>query len=229
MKTELNFREINNLDNFSGVVPIFPLSTVVFFPNTLLPLHIFEQRYRDMLNDALSDEKLIGMALLKPGWEKDYFGNPEIYRITGIGRIITSETFEDGRSNIVLYGLRRAEILETIDGKPYRQARIRLLENPGVNEEKILREKILYMISAWNDMNGDENQIKVNGSLNLGRLTDVLASLLISNVFEKQKLLEELDINERGRKIATFLEDRLKVLEITLSRRDEIIKKRDLN
>ena len=72
-------------------------------------------------------------------------------------------------------------------------------------------------------------KIKINNDLSLGRLTDVLASVLISNVFEKQKLLEELNINQRAMEIASFLEDRLRVLEITSQRRDEILEKRNLN
>ncbi|NIP29865.1 MAG: hypothetical protein GTO02_06365 [Candidatus Dadabacteria bacterium] len=230
MKTELNFREITNLDNFSGIVPIFPLSSVVFFPNTLLPLHIFEQRYKQMLCDALVSEKLIGMVLLKPGWEKDYFGNPEIYEVAGIGRIITSETFDDGKSNIVLYGLKRVEIIETIDLEPYRKARIKILENKNESVESILKEKILYMILAWNEIIKDQKyKININKDLSLGRLTDVLASILISNVFEKQKLLEELNVNKRARKIISFLEDRLKVLEITSRKSNDILSKRNLN
>ena len=80
------------------------------------------------------------------------------------------------------------------------------------------------------DMNMESKyKIKINKDLSLGRLTDVLASVLISNVFEKQKFLEELNINQRAMQIAMFLEDRLRVLEITSTRRDEILEKRNLN
>ena len=61
-------------DSFSGTIPIFPLPNVVLFPNMLLPLHIFEPRYREMVEDALNGEGLIGMALLKEGWQNDYYG-----------------------------------------------------------------------------------------------------------------------------------------------------------
>ena len=57
------------LKDFSGLAPIFPLPNVVLFPNALLPLHIFEPRYRQMTADALEGERLIAMALLRPGWE----------------------------------------------------------------------------------------------------------------------------------------------------------------
>ncbi len=106
---ELDLNNVANLKNFSGVVPLFPLSSVVFFPNTLLPLHIFEPRYKEMVNAAINNEKIIGMALLKPGWESDYYGNPDVYDIIGMGRIVSSDVFEDGKINIILYGLKRAK------------------------------------------------------------------------------------------------------------------------
>ncbi len=232
LNTEIDFREITNLDNFSGTVPVFPLSTIVFFPNTLLPLHIFEQRYRDMIKDAQESEKLIAMALLKPGWEKEYFKNPGIFSIAGIGRIVTSETQADGKSNIVLYGLKRVKIVELFDDKSYRRAKIELLENVSENNNEELKEKILYSISNWNDMLDDKlkkYKIQVNPQLSLAKLTDILASVLITNVFEKQKFLEELNIIKRAEMILSFLETRLKMIEITSARQKGIINKRNLN
>lgn len=232
LNTKIDFKEIINLDNFSGTVPVFPLSTVVFFPNTLLPLHIFEQRYRDMIKDAQESEKLIAMALLKPGWEKEYFENPEIFNIAGVGRIVTCETQDDGKSNIVLYGLRRAKITELLDDKSYRRAKIELLDNISEDNQETLKEKILYSISNWNDMLDDKlknYKIKVNPQLSLDKLTDILASVLITNVFEKQKFLEELNIVKRAEMILSFLETRLKMIEITSGRQSDIINKRNLN
>ncbi len=129
-----------------------------------------------------------------------------------------------------MYGLKRVEIIETIDLEPYRKARIKILENKNESVESILKEKILYMILAWNEIIKDQKyKININKDLSLGRLTDVLASILISNVFEKQKLLEELNVNKRARKIISFLEDRLKVLEITSRKSNDILSKRNLN
>lgn len=232
LNKEVDFREITNLDKFSGNVPVFPLSTVVFFPNTLLPLHIFEQRYRDMLKDAQESEKLIAMALLKPGWEKEYFEKPEIFEITGIGRIVTCETQDDGKSNIVLYGLKRARITDLFDDNTYRRANIDLLENISEGNNEPLKDKILYSISNWNDMLADKlkkYKIMVNSNLSLAKLTDILASVLITNVFEKQKYLEELNITKRAEMMLSFLEARLKMIEITSGRQSDIVKKRNLN
>ncbi|MGI9553454.1 MAG: LON peptidase substrate-binding domain-containing protein, partial [Thermodesulfobacteriota bacterium] len=206
--------------------------TVVFFPNTLLPLHIFEQRYRDMLTDSLNSEKIIAMALLKQGWEKSYYENPEIYDVAGMGRIVSSETFNDGRSNIVLYGLKRIKIVEVLEDKPYRKAKVEILEDLKSQSVQNYREKINRLISGWNNMLGDrekDHKISINTMLPLENLTDVLASVLISNVVEKQLLLQETDVEIRARKLIAFLETRLKVISVTYGRADSILEKRNLN
>src|SRR5213078_2405108 len=90
---------------FSGVVPVFPLPNVILFPGMFLPLHIFEPRYREMTADAIRGERLIAMALLKPGWENHYEGRPPIHPIMGMGKIVEQEALKDGRYNLVLLGL----------------------------------------------------------------------------------------------------------------------------
>ncbi|MGH7405380.1 MAG: LON peptidase substrate-binding domain-containing protein, partial [Candidatus Methylomirabilales bacterium] len=80
-------------------IPIFPLPNVVFFPHTLLPLHIFEPRYRQMLADCLTGERWLAVVLLRPGWEAEYYGRPAVYAVAGAGEIVASERLPDGRSN----------------------------------------------------------------------------------------------------------------------------------
>jgi len=89
-------------------IPIFPLPNVVLFPNVFLPLHIFEPRYRAMVADALKGDRIIGMALLRPGFEASYEGRPPVYPIGCAGVITHTDPLPDGRSNIVLRGLRNS-------------------------------------------------------------------------------------------------------------------------
>ncbi|MER3447382.1 MAG: hypothetical protein C4291_11330 [Candidatus Dadabacteria bacterium] len=228
----LDLKEVTNIQNFSGVIPLFPLATVVFFPNTLLPLHVFEPRYRQMVSDIINSERIIGMVLLKPGWEKDYHGNPEIYGVACMGRIVSVETLEDGRFNLVLYGLKRVKILEILKDDPYRLAKVKILEDiHGMNEEAY-RERIVELISKWNGMLGKEQEshrINVDTRLPLENLTDAFASLSISNVFEKQELLEEVSIPKRAEKVISHLEIRLQVISAVAKRRNQILEKRNLN
>ena len=108
-------------------IPLFPLPGVVLFPGTLLPLHIFEPRYRDMVAHALAGDRIIGMAMLKPGFEGDE-GDSPIHLIGGAGEIIESEELEDGRYNILLEGRFRYQVLDEKARGPYRVARVVELE-----------------------------------------------------------------------------------------------------
>jgi Lon protease-like protein len=223
---------VADLSNFSGLVPLFPLATVVFFPNTLLPLHVFEPRYKQMINDVINDERIIGMVLLKPQWEKNYYGNPEIYDVACMGRIVSSEPVEDGKFNIVLYGLKRIRIVEIVKNHPYRVARVKILEDIHEANEDFCRESITKLITAWNGMLGKEQEshkIKIDLQLPLECLTDALASLIVSNIFDRQELLAEPNVKRRAEKIISYLETRLQVVSITSKKRNEILEKRNLN
>ena len=80
------------------VIPLFPLPNVVLFPGVFLPLHIFEERYRAMTRDALAGDRIIGMTLLRPGFEPDYEGRPPIYEVGCAGVISHSDRRSDGRA-----------------------------------------------------------------------------------------------------------------------------------
>ena len=77
-------------------IPLFPLPNVVLFPGVFLPLHIFEERYRALTRDALAGDRIIGMALLRPGFEGDYAGRPPIYPVGCAGVISHSDRLPDG-------------------------------------------------------------------------------------------------------------------------------------
>ena len=94
-----------------STIPIFPLPNVVLFPNVFLPLHIFEARYRTMVSDALAGDRIIGMVLLRPGYEADYEGRPPVFAVGCTGVITHSETLPDGCSNIVLKVMKAKRLL----------------------------------------------------------------------------------------------------------------------
>ena len=89
-----------------STIPIFPLPTVVLFPNVFLPLHIFEARYRQMVADALSGDRVIGMTLLKAGYESAD-NRPAVYDIGCSGVITHVERLADGRFNLILRGVEK--------------------------------------------------------------------------------------------------------------------------
>src|SRR5262245_20349927 len=94
--------ELLSLEGFAGLARLFPLPNLVLFPHVIQPLHIFEPRYRQLLADALVDDRLMAMALLQPGWEKDYHQRPPIHPVVCLGRIFKEEKLADGRYNLLL-------------------------------------------------------------------------------------------------------------------------------
>src|SRR5262249_29935472 len=108
----------------SDLLPLFPLPTVVLFPGVFLPLHIFEKRYREMVADALDGDRMIGMVLLQPGWDRDYEGRPPVFPVGCTGVITHVERMSDGRYNIVLRGIERFRITEENHDLSYRRASV---------------------------------------------------------------------------------------------------------
>ena len=106
-------------------------------PGTMLPLHIFEPRYRAMVADALAGDRTIGMAMLYPGWEAAGDDDPRIYSVGGAGEIVESEELEDGRYNIILEGRFRYRVVEEAPSHPYRVARVEEIDSvPFANRDE---------------------------------------------------------------------------------------------
>ena len=129
-------------------IPIFPLPGVVLLPGTLLPLHIFEPRYREMVADALDGDRTIGMAMWRDAAEGEdgaVFGEPPIHEMGGAGEIVESEKLDDGRYNIVLEGRFRFRVLDEAPPSPYRVARV--VEVPSRPLEEAERERVVAAAS----------------------------------------------------------------------------------
>ncbi|MEE9258144.1 MAG: LON peptidase substrate-binding domain-containing protein [Nitrospinaceae bacterium] len=182
------------------VIPLFPLPATVFYPRTLLPLHIFEPRYRQMVADALEGDRKIGMVLLKPGWEAYYYGKPDIVPVGCVGTIQRHVRLDNGKYNIALEGLNRFRIIKETGGKPYRRAEIKLL--PEKNDRNLAAEKLLSACREYLDLLPEENEFKTNfdpaSFQTLGQLADEIAHRFDLPVERKQALLEEQDATERA-------------------------------
>ncbi|MBI3014064.1 MAG: LON peptidase substrate-binding domain-containing protein [Candidatus Tectomicrobia bacterium] len=176
------------------VIPIFPLPDVVFFPETFLPLHIFEPRYRQMVQDCLEDRPFIGMALLREGWEPNYYGAPPVYPLGCVGEIIHSEKLSDGRYNIVLRGLKKYEILEELFHRSYRQALVgfRDLPEEEASLPESVREELESLMRRYSRL--IDQEIAVDNLLAMGlestALLNTLSSVLPLPPGEKYFLLE---------------------------------------
>ncbi len=200
------------------IVPIFPLPTVVFFPKTYLPLHIFEPRYKEMIQEASGNGQCIGMALLKDGWEDQYEGAPPIYSIGCVGRIISSHTLSDGRYNIVLQGLHRCTYQEQTVMTIYRQARI-TPHGPEMSVSLTLEVRRQLEQTAQEYLTSKKAH-ELCDILSSATLTDAilvhnLSAGLDLSPLEKQFLLESDDLPQQARRLIDLIRFNLADLRTT--------------
>ena len=203
--------------NLEQVVPVFPLHNVTLFPRVRLPLHIFEPRYRQMVKDSTATHGLIGMALLRGNWQKDYDENPDIYPVGCVGEIVDVAPFPDGRSNIVLLGLREYDVKgHILDVTPYRQARVLMREEPEEMEEKsfsLLKNEIQDFIRRIiNDDDSPLLNILRDPSLDQETWVNLCSYFIDVSIMEKQSLLEAKALEERASHLLNLL--KFKVLEM---------------
>jgi Lon protease-like protein len=204
--------DLSDLGSFEGTVRLFPLPNVVLFPRVLLPLHIFEPRYRQMTTDALAGDRLIGMALLRPGWEADYEGRPAVHATACLGRVLAEQRLEDGCFNLLLRGVARVRLLHELpQDNLYRKARVEVLTDfdvPSTAEAAQLRRELAGQVKRWSQVLGlgtEQLQNLLQSDLELGPLTDVLGFALPLDVAFKQSLLEELAVAARVRRLTEHL------------------------
>lgn len=192
------------------VVPVFPLPNVVFFPKMQLPLHIFEQRYRQMVRDALGKERLIGMALLRGDWEKDYYENPNIYPVGCLGSIAGVTPLPDGRFNILLHGVREYEIQEHIlEQTPYRRARVVLREEMPALEPGFFESLKKEVVELARETAGERAPefIKALDAASLDGETwlNLCCAALDVATIERQSLLEATSLPDRAARLLQLL------------------------
>ena len=197
----------------SDLLPIFPLPNVVLFPNVFLPLHIFEPRYREMVADALKSDRLIGMVLLRPGWQGDYEGRPAVYPIGCSGVITHVDQLADGRYNIVLRGVQRFRILEEDDRLTYRRARIEELPESSCCPEDTTairrqRSKLDALLAPAIERSFADvvAEAKIPAAMGDEDLVNALAQYLDLEPLEKQALLEQRSLRSRAESLVELLE-----------------------
>ncbi len=153
--------------DFNIPMPLFPLSDCVLLPHTITPLHIFEQRYREMVCCALDGNGLIAMATFQGDtWREDYHNSPPIRPCVCVGYIVQHELLPDGRYNVLLQGICRARVIEEVVQKPYRRAVIETMEpeRPMEIDLEPCRDKIEKLLSdpllkQWSQVQAVRNWI----------------------------------------------------------------------
>lgn len=192
-----------------STLPLFPLPNVVLFPGVFLPLHIFEARYRAMTEDALAGDRVIGIVLLKPGFDAEYEGRPPIYPIGCMGLVAHAERLADGRFNIVLQGVERFRVRSEDESRVYRLGLIEPLAGdiPAPADAVALRatrDRIEQLAVPLIERAGGE--LNVPPSMSDADVVHALAQYLDLAPIEKQALLECESLLARATALADLLE-----------------------
>jgi ATP-dependent Lon protease len=200
-------------------IPVMTLDNATLFPQALLPLHIFEPRYRQMLTDALHSNRMFAVAMQKPGSTRE---TPS--PVAGLGLIRVSVRHKDGTSHLILQGLARVELEETLRYKPYRIQRIRALETPPCDNVKVdalvakvrelLEERIdlglplpfPVMSPGAADATGPKQILSYLDSINdPEQAVDLVSCAVLPGAAERQTILETVDVESRLRRLIHFL------------------------
>ena len=194
-------------------VPVMPLPGAVLFPNALLPLYIFEPRYREMLEQALKRDRMFSVTLIKPSCP-EWHAPEDFFHLATVGLIRACVGRGDGTSNLVLQGLHRVRFTSFEQETPFPVAKIDIVEseNNATVETEALGEKVLEL---YRKLKRTERQLppKVDRYLaqlgDLEMLADLVASTFVEDPLRRQRILEEPSVNQRLRLLITSLQDEI--------------------
>ncbi len=208
-------------------VPVMTLPKAILFPDAMLPLHIFEPRYRKMLTDALQTHRMFCVGMQRTGTKREV-----PCPVAGLGLIRACVTAANGTSHLVLQGLARVELLETVRYRPYRVQRVRALPTTSTDSLAVdaLASRVLDLVAErLNQAKGLSAQIlaKIEAAAEHGhgptlisfkqiaehlvklenpdRLADLVSCTLLPGAIERQTILETADLEIRLRLLVQFL------------------------
>ncbi len=186
-------------------IPLFPLPGMVFIPYTILPLHVFEPRYRDLVDDAMQANRYLAVPRLQPGWENNYEASPAVFQVAGFGKILRYDPLPDGRANIVLLGLGRVRIRSELQPDSlYRVAEGSLLSDAlptgglaGISGRIERLRMMLAQIVGGRPELAERVEPLLHKEMDLIPFVNSLAHLVLPDVDARQRYLEIDQVEER--------------------------------
>ena len=194
-------------DSFSGVVRLFPLPNLVLFPGVVQALHIFEPRYKKMVEEALAEDQLIATALIRPEQLSTAGDRPALFDTVCIGKIMTQAELEEGRYNLLLAGVRRARILEEVNFElDFRKARVELLTDSDQDESaeqlsdlrQEVVEQFLEMLPSQSHLDRESLDSLLDSNVGTGQLVDLICYSSGAQPLELQQALGMDSVIERA-------------------------------
>jgi Lon protease-like protein len=193
-------------DQFSGLARVFPLPNMVMFPHVMQALHIYEPRYRAMLEEAIEDDRLIAMGLLAPGWEQQYEGRPPLRSTACLCRVATHQRTDEGTYNVLLLGVRRLRLMKELPpDKLFRVIESEIIEDfepddaPAGTAAALQQRLLAAFKAAMPKIPAAYEQLDqlLGSQITLGMLSDIVAYTIDLDLEWKLRLLAENDVFRR--------------------------------
>ena len=204
-------------DRFSGVARVFPLPNLLMFPHVMQAMHIFEPRYRAMLEEAVEDDRLIALGLLAPGWEQEYEGRPTLRSTACLCRVATHQRTPEGTYNVLLLGVRRLRLVRELPPKKmFRVIESEILEDivpvdAAVGTADRLQKELLAAFKrAMPKIPDAYEQLDqlLGAQITLGMLADIVSYTIDLSLDWKLRLLAECDVFRRAELLLEAIEGR---------------------
>ncbi|MDX1965153.1 MAG: LON peptidase substrate-binding domain-containing protein [Pirellulales bacterium] len=197
------------IERFSGITRVFPLPNLVLFPHVMQPMHIFEPRYKALLQEALAGDGLLTLGVLAPGWEGDYEGRPPLLEYGCLCRVMNYHLTDKNTYNVLLVGVRRLQLItELPPEKLYREFQATILEDeyPLASEghRDALQAQLLdvFQRALPKLADGPEQLREVLGQrISLGTLCDIISYTLDMPPENKVGLLAETVVDRRAERL----------------------------
>ena len=200
---------MNKKDELPSIIPIFPLSNFIIFPNTTVPLNIFEPRYIEMIDDSMKSHRMIGVIQPKKSGK---LKKPDLYNVGCVGKITSFNETDDGRYLIIINGVNRFNIEEEIEtGKLYRSCKVSYQNYFEDLDNKVEQIEISELDKIFNDLKSlfEKKGFMVDWSnLKKQDFSNTLNTLSMASPFsleEKQILLETKDLSTRKLRLEEIL------------------------
>lgn len=198
------------MDTLDYTLPIFPLTREVLFPHARLPLYIYESRYVSLINDALHADQRLGIALVRS--RKSGAHASSLHRVMGIGRIIDHTRLPDGKYNVLVEGVERARLVEEVPHGPYRAARLRPLGDryDTVRPEdlgELFREMVRLAQAVVDLLPKYRRPLRsiLHTYQHPSIIADLLAFHFVPHPYDRQCVLDEMDVGRRLRMVSVQL------------------------
>jgi uncharacterized protein len=191
-------------------VPVFPLPDLVLFPGAVAPLHVFELRYRTLVREALSGERLLALAVLKPGWRHDYHGSPAFHELGCLASFEEVEWLPNDCYDLRVRGLARVRFGAVAREFPYRAARVETLDQaPLTEDDPLVLSERAALLAAWAKVAGQpltESPLLPSGDVTYASLVSAACMALPASGDDKLAWLALDSVIERGARVRAWME-----------------------